>query len=75
MKKEVSPVVAWVIIAIIVVVAGFFVWRYTGAGGRGSGMTPEMRANMSKMFGNKAPGGGGPPSKATAPIPPGGSKP
>ena len=74
MKSEVSPVVVWVIIAIVVVVAGLLIWRYTGSGARGSGMTPKMKANMQKMFGNKAPGGGG-PGRTPAPMPPGGSKP
>ncbi|MDW8320502.1 MAG: archaellin/type IV pilin N-terminal domain-containing protein [Armatimonadota bacterium] len=68
-QKQVSPVVAWVIIIAVVVVAAAVIWRYTGSPGR-RGMTEEQRRQMEQMFGNQAPAPGRTPSpNAPAPAP------
>jgi len=67
-QQQISPVVAWVIIVVVVAIAAFAIWRYTGSPGR-KGMTEEQKRQMEQMFGNKAPG----PGQIPAPGAPGGA--
>ncbi|MBW7929132.1 MAG: hypothetical protein H3C58_13820 [Fimbriimonadaceae bacterium] len=41
MKSQLSPVVVWVIIGLVVVVAGFFVWRATDP--------PAQKVDLTKV--------------------------
>lgn len=53
-QQQVSPVVAWVIIIAVVVVAAFVIFRYTGGPGR-RGLTEEQRQQLEQRFGDGAP--------------------
>jgi len=68
-QKQVSPVVAWVIILVVVVIAAAAIWRYTSGPGRSRGLTEEQRKQLEQMFGGgKAPGPGAAPTQG-APAP------
>ena len=53
MNNQVSPVAAGVIIVILIAIAGFFLWRSTGASGKKE-LTPEARAHLMGGGGNSA---------------------
>jgi flagellar biosynthesis/type III secretory pathway M-ring protein FliF/YscJ len=61
-QKQVSPVVAWVIIIAVIFVAVVTIWRYTGSPGR-RGLTEEQRRQLEQMFGNQPPGPGNLPAQ------------
>ncbi|MCL6475987.1 MAG: hypothetical protein K6U75_13155 [Firmicutes bacterium] len=67
-QQQISPVVAWVTIIVVVAIAAFTIWRYTGSPGR-KGMTEEQRRQMEQMFGNQPPGPGTRAPSPGAPAP------